>query len=375
MKDIKEKTDIIESYDYKVLKSFINRKHKWIFKVIDKNGYIFQNELYKIIALKDNNRQIFRATNPFVVDNIKHWIDLNHVNIKLLSKIFVSATAKMDWKCLKCNSNFNATWNDISSMKLCPYCVSKKVNDTNSVASQYPYLVKEWDFDKNGDLIPENVSYGSNKLIWWKCNKCGRSWKALVSTRNDGHGCPYCAGEKSTEIYNLLICFPEIIKEWNYNKNSKLPQAYLPYSSKKVWWKCKDCGYEWKTEIVNRTKLNSGCPKCNKSHGEKKIREYIENHKIIYEPQKRFYNLRGINNGILSYDFYLSNKNLLIEYQGEQHKHYRKGMYFKYTQEQFKKQQEHDKRKRQYAKDHNIKLLEIWYWDYNNIEEILDKAI
>ena len=38
-------------------------------------------------------------------------------------------------------------------------------------------------------------------------------------------------------------------------------------------------------------------------------------------------------------------------------------------------QKEHDKRKRNYAKDNNIKLLEIWYWDFNNIENILIKEL
>ena len=41
----------------------------------------------------------------------------------------------------------------------------------------------------------------------------------------------------------------------------------------------------------------------------------------------------------------------------------------------FKKQQEHDKRKREYAKNHEIKLLEIWYYDFDNIKEILEEHI
>lgn len=36
---------------------------------------------------------------------------------------------------------------------------------------------------------------------------------------------------------------------------------------------------------------------------------------------------------------------------------------------------EHDKRKREYAKSHGYKLLEIWYYDYNNIEEILNREL
>ncbi len=77
--------------------------------------------------------------------------------------------------------------------------------------------------------------------------------------------------------------------------------------------------------------------------------------------------------GNLSYDFYLPNYNLLIEYQGEQHEKYT--LVFHTSKEDFNKQQEHDKRKKDYAKENEIELLEIWYWDFDNIEEILNKQI
>ena len=69
--------------------------------------------------------------------------------------------------------------------------------------------------------------------------------------------------------------------------------------------------------------------------------------------------------------FYLPKENILIEYQGEYHD----GTARNQTNEEFKVQQEHDKRKREYAKSHNIELLEIWYYDYNNIEEILQSRL
>lgn len=73
------------------------------------------------------------------------------------------------------------------------------------------------------------------------------------------------------------------------------------------------------------------------------------------------------------YDFYLLKHNLLIEYQGEQHEKYKPGLHKSIND--FEKQQEHDKRKREYAKQNNIKLLEIWYWDFDNIEKILDNYL
>jgi hypothetical protein len=40
-----------------------------------------------------------------------------------------------------------------------------------------------------------------------------------------------------------------------------------------------------------------------------------------------------------------------------------------------KRQQEHDKRKKEYAQQNNINLLEIWYWDFDNIEQILNNEL
>lgn len=79
--------------------------------------------------------------------------------------------------------------------------------------------------------------------------------------------------------------------------------------------------------------------------------------------------LLGLKGGNLSYDFYSPDYNLLIECQGKQHEQFCKG--FHTTKEDFERQVEHDKRKKQYAKGNNIGLLEIWYYDIDNIEEIL----
>ena len=104
------------------------------------------------------------------------------------------------------------------------------------------------------------------------------------------------------------------------------------------------------------------------SHGERKIKDYLCNNHYKYIPQKTFSGLIGVGGGALSYDFYLPDYNLLIEYQGEFHD----GTAKIQTEIELLKQQEHDKRKRGYAQKHNIYLLEICYNDYDNIEQILN---
>ena len=79
----------------------------------------------------------------------------------------------------------------------------------------------------------------------------------------------------------------------------------------------------------------------------------------------------------MTYDFYLPDENILIEFQGEQHEHPVTfgGRSKSEAVSDYAKQQEHDNRKRDYALSHSINLLEIWYYDINKIEEIMTKTL
>ncbi len=68
-------------------------------------------------------------------------------------------------------------------------------------------------------------------------------------------------------INDLASKKPELLKDWNYEKNTVSPKEVTCGSHKKVWWKCHKCGYEWQTTPHNRTGNNrTGCPKCSRTH-------------------------------------------------------------------------------------------------------------
>ena len=113
--------------------------------------------------------------------------------------------------------------------------------------------------------------------------------------------------------------------------------------------------------------LKYGCKFCKESIGEKSIRLFCEKNEIIVEQQKTFKNLK--DDFYLSYDFYIPSKNLLIEYNGKQH--YKWNKTFQKSLHDFHKQLHHDWLKRRYARDNNINLLVIPYWELKNITEIL----
>ena len=178
------------------------------------------------------------------------------------------------------------------------------------------------------------------------------------------------------------------------NKNNKSPYEYKPWCMEEVYWKCPDSKHEdYPRSINSSNRLNFRCPECSYSKGEESISNYFINEKLIkidqddfnkltnedkynkkyYIPQMKYSNLVGLKGGLLSYDFYIPRLNLLIEYHGEQHEKYIKGLHESY--ESFLKQLEHDKRKCEHTLSNNINLLVIWYWDYDKIEEILKREI
>ena len=54
-------------------------------------------------------------------------------------------------------------------------------------------LMAEWNWEKNIEFGPTQITLGSGRKTWWKC-KNGHEWKATIASRNQGSGCPYCSG-------------------------------------------------------------------------------------------------------------------------------------------------------------------------------------
>lgn len=71
-------------------------------------------------------------------------------------------------------------------------------NKKNSLVEKFADIAIEWHPTKNGNLKPENVSYGSSKQAWWICKKCKTEYPMIISGRTTGgYGCPKCGREKT----------------------------------------------------------------------------------------------------------------------------------------------------------------------------------
>ena len=123
-------------------------------------------------------------------------------------------------------------------------------------------LMAEWDFDKNTNIVPSQVTIGSSRKVWW-LGACGHSWEAIVKERTRGYGCPICAGKRVVEgINDLASNYPLIALQWDYEKNHPFsPNVIAAKSHKQVWWRCEQ-GHSYKTSVDNRTR-GRGCPYCH----------------------------------------------------------------------------------------------------------------
>ena len=124
-------------------------------------------------------------------------------------------------------------------------------------------LLDEWDREKNA-LTPEQVSYGSKKKLWWRCARA-HSYQASATSRTGEHtGCPYCSGRLPVPGQNdLSTLYPELVREWDEEKNLPLsPGTVLPSSHRYVWWRCSE-GHVWRSVIFTRARGTfCSCPVC-----------------------------------------------------------------------------------------------------------------
>lgn len=172
------------------------------------------------------------------------------------------ALKKVWWKCAEGHEWEAAIYSRNDDFG-CPYCSGRlAIKGETDLKTLMPDLIREWDFEMNQDIVPEQVTVHSSKSVWWKCSH-GHKWKARVYSRANGSGCPYCAGQKVLLGFNdLATGYPKLVQEWDMEKNTPLTPADVTCSThRKVWWR-DSLGHGWQATVAERTRHGTGCPYC-----------------------------------------------------------------------------------------------------------------
>lgn len=392
------------------------------------------------IIRRNDNPLVFSKYNPYTIYNIKLWLKINNIDtMELLSETYENNHSKLKWLCKNCEKEFEMSWSDaLRGKKHCNFCARSKRFDGYK---DYTLEISNECNKRGYRLITPYIHRSNDRFeyVCNKHKDKGTQHSCYDRFINSGQGCKYCGFEsrgilhrsdeekfrKLVESKGLIYCGAnydnddtvwkkanlEVICPKHINKGVQIMKYHnLLHSSGKCVYcigqgrtqedlqseldeiglavtilnyinysepiivRCNICGYEWETSGVNLTQGHR-CPNCCKSKFEIEVQSILEKHNLSYKSQKWFSDCRDINP--LPFDFYLLNKNILIEADGEGHYipiRRSSTMTDEEAQRNLEKVQYHDKLKTEYCKKNNIHLIRIPYWERNNLENyILEK--
>ena len=132
--------------------------------------------------------------------------------------------------------------------------------------TDFPALLKYWNFDSNIKLEIEKLPITSKKHVSWKCPNCSYEWKASVAKSykqvlNHTKICPVCdLGEVLVKGENAISDrFPNFLEYINFHyENIESIQneiENLTFTSKRLFhFKCPTCHVGWK-DVANTSRL------------------------------------------------------------------------------------------------------------------------
>ena len=300
----------------------------------------------------------------FSYEEVKNYIEIeSNSSCKLLSEEYNGNHSKLHIRCSCGNSFYRefATFKGTPSREgvhRCKKCTGATIKYTTE---QINDELNKYDIE----LLSEYKNFNGGLLVKYSCGFTIN--RSLSKIKSSLYKCPHCiksgygrdTEQLKREINDITNGEYELLSEYK-TMNDKVTIVH------------KKCGNIYENTPHHFLDGGNRCPKCSISKGEKHIDDYLKINNIKNFPQYEYNDLLGIKGGRLRFDFAIfENNNLkfLLEYDGEFH-------YFPILgQAKLDRQQEHDRRKDAYCKLHNIDLLRIPYWKFDNIENILNEKL
>ena len=201
-----------------------------------------------------------------------------------IENITYGSNIKLWFKCIDskcgCIHSYEARTPNRTNMKsACPYCCNKGKNKKMCSCNIDSFmndtiLANEWDYEKNGDLDPWQISKGSHIEVWWICRDhtlCKEhSWKTPICDRTRGRGCPFCssrggAGHQTCICNSISRTHPRLCLDIPKRLNSEIDLEKISYGSGQIInFECYLCKFIWQNTLHHRTILGASdrCPQC-----------------------------------------------------------------------------------------------------------------
>lgn len=314
-------------------------------------GSTFKIRPMELFLLKDGKCPMCQKYRHYSYDDIVKLFESSYPEYTILSKNGTKIKVKHN-----CGAEFDTTLKLFRKAKVpCPICSHRNIKRTDA---EFKDIVRNVVGDEYTFLEPYKNNMTKLRV---RHNKCGHEYDVTPNKFLQlGRRCPYCAHCKKKTLNEVKTEFAAIDPAYEILSteyvNNETPLKVLH----------KTCG---KTFMVRKQDFikpyGNRCPHCRnrRSVHEELIEDYLNKNNIAHIHPYKISNNR-------SFDFYIKEKNIMLEYDGEYHY-----MPIAGNSEKFHNQQKSDKIKEQYCMDNNILLIRIPYWYQNNIESILNKII
>lgn len=255
--------------------------------------------------------------------------------------------------------------NHITKKSGCPECSGTRMN-TNlftkklyQIYPSFPHSLEKFCYVK------------ATKKATFVCKEHGDYLATPNMVLSGKGGCPKCCGRnKTTEEFlaEVRARQPELFGLCDYSQTNYLDTGH------KITVGCSKHNL-FRVSPSNHLR-GQGCPKCNVSTGQLRVRSILESSRIQFEEEHTFQDLRGSSGTKFRFDFYLPDYKVAIEYDGLQHFQPVKWS-SSWTDEQAQQEleaiQQRDAIKTQYCLDHGIQLIRIKY--NQQVSKVLEAAL
>lgn len=190
----------------------------------------------------------------------------------------------------------------------CRYCSNRALKNNSDFLKELKGI--------DTTLIPLGKYQGANKKIEFRCSICGNIVQRTPSSIINQHKkCGYCSNRLGIDekIKHFLAVNEK--NKYIFIKRGNNPK--VESKEKYIWLRHKKCGTVFCTTWYHFKVEGTRCPHCRESKGERVISAFLTNRAIPFIEQKKFRDCK--NKAELPFDFYLPEKNICIEYDGEQH--------------------------------------------------------
>jgi len=139
----------------------------------------------------------------------------------------------------------------------CGICSNQSVQqEWNGSARTHPRFDRFWATDLNDVSYAEVHARSNRRKFFYRCDRGHvRESTPQNFTRN-----PTC---QTCRWGSLAAMRPDLLKEWDWQKNTADPYSIAPHSRTRGWWKCAKRNHPgWEAAVANRLK-GDGCPTCS----------------------------------------------------------------------------------------------------------------